>query len=53
MSLLNCEINFLTYIQVFCLFNIISMLEKNSELALDLDAVEVDVMNDSDEVEDI
>jgi hypothetical protein len=29
------------------------MLEKNSELALDLDAVEVDVMNDSDEVEDI
>ena len=52
MSLVNCEINS-THIPVFfCLFNIMSMLKK-IELVLDLNAIEADAMEDSDEIQDI
>ena len=51
MSLVNCEINS-THIPVFfCLFNIMSMLKK-IELVLDLNAIEADAMEDSDEIQD-
>ena len=50
MFLVNCEIGS-TYIHFFS-FNIISILIKKSELVLDLDVVEADAMEESDEIMD-
>lgn len=53
MYLVNCEIHSTTY-KFFLIYIITSYLcGKISELVLDLDAVEVDAMEDSDEVQDI
>ena len=50
----SCQLwnKFNSHTSFFCLFNIMSMLKK-IELVLDLNAIEADAMEDSDEIQDI